>query len=168
MTKKNLLLAFAFLTMMNASAQIKFEAPNNLELKTASDFTKYEKDIVQAEKWLEETDLNKEIDKRKEINGFVLQWISGSPTVSVEINDALGKIYGENNQLLALYLASYARNYIELKDKATNLTAAKAGILSMINVYKKGIDVIKSSEMDKVIKLEKENKLDAYIKSMMQ
>jgi hypothetical protein len=134
-----------------------------VELNSASDFVKYENDIIQAAKWLEETDLNKETEKRNAVNAFAIKWISGSPTITVEVNDALGKIYGDNNQLLALYLASYSRNYIELKEKATKQTATKAGIVSMINVYKKGIEITKSKEMDKVIKLEKEDKIDGYI-----
>ena len=112
---------------------------------------------------MENTDLNKEIDKRKQVNAFVVQYISGSPTITVEINEAIAKIYGDNEQLLALYLASFARHCIE-NTSWTKTTAIKAGIVSMIAVYKKQIQVKKGRELDKLIKLT-DAELDKYIAS---
>ena len=163
MKRKILLLVFTSLTFLSVHSQTTFEVPKNVVLQSDTDFEKYEKDVIDAAKWLEQTDIDKQVEKRQEVNAFVIKWISGSPTISAEINENLGKIYSENNQLLALYLASYARNYLELKGAATKQTAVKAGLTSMINVYKKGIDITKSKEMEKVIKLNEENKLDDYI-----
>jgi hypothetical protein len=158
-----LCLVFGLTTILTVQAQSKFEVPQNIELKTKDDYAKYETAIIEAAKWLEETDLNKEGEKRQQVNGFVLQWVSGSPTINVEINEQLGKIYGKNAQLLGLYLASYTRNFLENKSTATKFSATKAGIISMMTVYKKGIEISKSKEMDKLIKLTDNNKLDEYI-----
>lgn len=155
-----ILLLVGFSTL---KAQTSFEVPQNVELNTANDYAKYEQSIIDAAKWLEATDLNKEKEKRQEVNGFVLKWVSGSPTITVEIAEPLGKIYGKNIQLMAIYLASYARNFIENKNSATKFSARKEALISMMNVYKKGIDIKKSKEMDKLIKLTDENKLDDYI-----
>ena len=166
MTKRNafiLSLAFMLTGFLTAQAQSNFEVPQNAVLKTEADFAKYEPAMIAAAKWLEETDLDKEQEKRQQTNAFVLEWISGSSTISVEINEQLGKIYGKNVQLLGLYLASYASNFIENKGTATKFTATKAGLASMMNVYKKGIDISKSKEMEKLIKLAAGNKLDDYI-----
>lgn len=158
-----LCLVFGLTIILTAQGQTKFELPQNVELKTKDDYAKYETAIIDAGKWLEETDLNKEADKRQQVNAFVLQWISGSPTINVDINEQLGKIYGKNAQLLGLYLASYTRNFLENKSTATKLSATKAGLISMMNVYKKGIEISKSKEMDKLIKLTDENKVDDYV-----
>ncbi|MCL9806302.1 hypothetical protein NAT51_12260 [Flavobacterium amniphilum] len=149
-----------------ATAQTSFEVPQNVVLETPADFTKYEADVINASKWLEETNLDKETEKRQDVNTFLLQWITGSPTVSVEINDYLGKIYGDNTQLLAIYLGSYSRHFLENKNSATASSATKAGIISMITVYKKGISIVKSKEMEKVIKFYDQNKLDEYLKNV--
>jgi len=158
-----LCLVFGLTSILTVRGQTKFEVPQNVELKTKDDYAKYETAIIDAAKWLEETDLNKETDKRQQVNTFVVQWISGSPTINVDINEQLGKIYSKNAQLLGLYLASYARNFLENKGTATKFSAIKAGLISMMNVYKKGIEISKSKEMDKLIKLTDENKLDDYI-----
>ena len=158
-----LCLVFGLTSILTVQGQTKFEVPQNVELTSKEDYAKYEPAIIDAAKWLEETDLNKEAEKRQQVNAFVLQWVSGSPTVNVDINEQLGKIYGKNAQLLGLYLASYTRTFLENKSTATKFLATKAGLISIMNVYKKGIEISKSKEMDKLIKLTEENKLDDYI-----
>lgn len=149
--------------MTNMKAQVSFEVPQSIELKTNDDYTKLEPSIIDAAKWLEETDLNKEPKKRQQVSAFVLQWVTGSPTVSIDLTESLMKIYGKNTDLLSIYLASFSRNFIENKDKATKFLATKAALLSIMKVYKKGINISKSKDMEKLIKLTNENKLDDYI-----
>jgi len=137
--------------MGKIAAQNKFEVPENVELKTDADYTKYETAVVEAAQWLETTNLNVEPEKRKQVSTFLIQWITGSPTVTVELNDEIGKLYGENEKLLMIYLASYTRNYIENKGTATQFTATKAALQSMMVVYKKGVDIIKNDDMKKLL-----------------
>jgi predicted Fe-Mo cluster-binding NifX family protein len=59
-------------------------------------------------------------------------------------------------------MASYSAYSLENKN-ADKIAATKAGIISMINVYKKGISISKSKEMEKAIKALDQNKLDEYI-----
>lgn len=170
MVKKSFLVALlsglaSFLTMQ---AQTKFEVPENVELKVKEDYAKYEAAIIDGAKWLEETDLDKEADKRKQVSAFVFQWISGSPNINIDITEQLGKIYGKNAQLLLLYMASYTRNFLENKGTATKFSATKAGLISIMNVYKKGIEMTKSKEMEKLIKLAADNKLDDYINEKLK
>lgn len=156
-------LLLASTSISSVYAQTIFEVPQNVELSSKDDYAKYEPAIIDAAKWLEATDLDKEVDKRKDVNSFVLRWVSGSPTISIDITEKLAKLYGKNAQLLGIYLASYARNFLENKNTATRFSATKAALTSMMNVYKKGIDISKSKEMEKLIKLTDENKLDDYI-----
>jgi hypothetical protein len=156
-------LLFLLTSILSAHAQTRFEVPQDVQLNAKDDYAKYEPAIIDAAKWLEETDLDKEADKRKEVSSFVLKWISGSPDVDVELTEKLAKIYGKNFQLLTIYLASYARYFLENKNTATRFSATKAALTSMMNVYKKGIGISKSKEMEKLIKLTDSNKLDDYI-----
>ena len=165
-TLKSLYLTLGMMSALIVNAQTSFDVPQNVELKSKDDYAKYEDVIIGASKWLEATDLDKETGKRLEVNTFVIQWITGSPTVTIEVNEQLGKAYGKNAQLLAIYLASYARNFLEQKNIATKFSATKAGLISMINVYKNGIEISKSKEMEKLIKLD-ESKLDGYIKDKL-
>ena len=60
--------------------------------------------------------------------------------------------------------ANYAKEFIEHKATATKFSATKAGLLSMMAVYSKKIDMVKSKELDKLINLQEVNLLDDYIK----
>lgn len=154
---------FLLISILTVQGQTTFEVPQNVELKSKEDYAKYENAIIDAAKWLEETDLNKEIDKRQKVNAFVMRWVEGSPTVNILITEKLIKICDKNTHLLGLYMASYSRYFLEHKGTATNLSAAKAGLLSIMIVYKKGINVTVNKEMDNLIELTNENELDEYI-----
>lgn len=148
---------------INVKAKIKFEVPQNIILNADAYYAQYEKTIIDAAKWLEAADLNKEADKRQLVNAFVLQWISGSPNITDDINEQLGTVFENNAQLLGIYLASYTSNFLEQKTAATKFSATKAGLISMMNVYKKGIEINKNKELDQLIKLT-DKQLDEYIK----
>jgi hypothetical protein len=157
-------LALGLLSFVTLKAQTKFEIPKNVELNSNDDYSKYESTIIDAAKWLEETDLDEEREKRQDVNAFVVDWITGSPTVKVIVNSQLVKLYSKNEQLLAVYFASYSRNCLENKATSTKTSATKAALISIMNVYKKGIYITKNKEMDELIKLTNDNKLDDYIK----
>ena len=158
-------LIFGLTGVYTAQAQTEFEVPEDIQLEAKEDYTLYESDIIDAAKWLEETNLDKEINKRTNVNVFVLQWLTGSPTVDLEIGEELIKLVENNTPLLGIYLASYAREVLENKEASTKFSATKAGLMAVMNVYKKGIQINKNKNLDKLIALTNKNKLDDYIKS---
>ncbi len=158
-----LLLGFALMSTTFLFAQTRFEVPQNVKMVAKEDYANYETDIINATKWLEETPLDKEPEKRKQVSAFVLQWITGCPNVNIELTPPLQKIYEKNNPLLLLYMAGYSKYFIEHKTDATKFAAAKEGLITMMNVYKKGININKNKEMNKLIKLTDEGKLDDYM-----
>ena len=112
-----LILILSIVSTITISAQTKFEVPQNVELKVKEDYAKYETDMINAAKWLEETDLDKETAKRKEVANFAMQWIMGCPTFNIDLTEQLTKIYGKNLDLLLLYMASYSRYFLENKTR---------------------------------------------------
>jgi hypothetical protein len=167
---KKTLISFAFvmLVVFSAASQTTFEMPENVQLKSDADYAKYETDIINAAKWLEETDLDKETKKRAAVNAFVMNWLTGAPNVTVDITQPILKLYQGNTELLAIYLGGYSREFLANKNSATKRTATKAGLISMIKVYKKGISLNKNKEMEKLVKMYDENKLDEYIQSTFE
>lgn len=150
-------------TLNGVWAQSTFQLPENIEFKTPEDYTKYESTFVEAAKWLEDTDLDKEQDKRKKINAFIIQYLTGSPSISIEISTNHTKLSEGNEQFLLIYMAGFGKSAIENnKDKSKKYTFVKAGINSILKVYKKGIAVKKNSELNKLAKMD-DAKLDKYI-----
>ena len=86
---KNLKLLFAFMLLFFVFTTINaqdFQVPKNYTLKVADDYKKLEKDVVDCVNWLENTPINKDENKRTDANAFFMQWITGSPDVSVAIS----------------------------------------------------------------------------------
>lgn len=132
-----------------------YELPDQVTLKSKEDYARHATTLIEVAKWLEKTDLDKETDKRMRFNAFVIQYISGSADVHVEINDAVMSLVDKNEQLLALYLASYGRYALE-HTGAPAADVIRAALTSVATVYKKGIAVNKNKELDKVAGMSEE------------
>lgn len=145
-------------------AQGIFEVPKNVTYNTAEDYYKYDSVIVEAAKWLEFMDLDKETFKRKQVNQFVMNWLAGSPHVNIVINQKMSELIGNNKELFNIYLASYARHMIENKTRGTKFSATKAGILSIIKVYKKNIEIYKNKDLESLVAIKQDAILNEYIR----
>ncbi|MBI3234279.1 MAG: hypothetical protein HYZ42_09600 [Bacteroidetes bacterium] len=77
----------------------------------------------------------------------------------------INNVCGNNQHLLAIYIANYCRYHIENKLIVTKRLATKAGLLSIMGVYKKGIKIEENKEMKKLIKLSNDGKLDDFVRS---
>ena len=154
-------LMFASLTVM--SAQTKFELPKNIELNNDADYKKYEKDIIAAAKWLEEKSIDADTLYAQKVNTFIIRWLSGSPDITISLNENFSKLIAENSQLIIIYMANYGKYYIENAGSASEPNACKAGIKSVLNAYKKGKNIQKSEEIEKLLKLTNESEFDTYI-----
>ena len=161
--KLTFLVFFGLMLQTSLFAQTQFNVPENVTQTAKEDYAKYETDIVNASKWLEETPLDQEREKRSKIAAFVIKWVTGCPNFNMELTPPLQKIYDKNTDLLLIYMASYSRHFIVNKTAATKFGAAKEALTSMMNVYKKGIDIKKSKEMNKLIKADEEGKMDEYM-----
>ena len=140
-----------------------FELPQNYEFKQPYDYAKYEKDIIEAAKWLKETPFNEEADKRKEVSTFVVTWINGSPTVNVEINPTIMDFEKKNEGMLIIYMASSARYVLENNYSKDMQLKHKAALRDMISVYKSGKGIKKDKKMEKLVKNDEEGKLDEWL-----
>jgi hypothetical protein len=140
-----------------------FDVPQNVLLNTASDYARYEKDIIQAANWLVNTPINEQAEKRKEVSAFVVTWINGSPTVNVEINPTIMDFDKKNSGMLVIYMASSTKYVLENNYSKDMRTKQKAALKDMITVYKSGSGIEKDKKMEKLIKADEEGKLDEWL-----
>jgi len=168
MNKFYLLLLSSLLVLSPCFGQNTFEVPKNAELKAKEDYAKYEADIIQATKWIEETDFDKESDKRKEVGRFLMLWLMGSPNVSIELNNQVLNLTEDNFNLLTVYFAGGTRYALENKESATKFNIVKACLTSVVKAYKKDIAVKKTKVLKKLVAAFDDNKLDDYIVNEMK
>ena len=145
----------------------QFEVPN-ATLNTKEDYVKYEKEVIAAVNWLETTPLGNEDDKRKLASAFVLQWITGSPTVTVSVGgDLLLKTTKKNPELLILFMGAYTRYSLQNNYDTSRVNGYIAGAKSMVALYKLGGKVKKDKVMDEMVKAVDDGKLEDYVKEKL-
>ncbi|MFL5809282.1 MAG: hypothetical protein ACJ749_07150 [Flavisolibacter sp.] len=142
--------------------------PANYKLESKEDYTKYEKDIIGAAKWLLTTPFDEQQEKRKEVSAFVAKWINGSPTVNVEINPTIMDFEKKNPGMLVLYMASSAKYVLENNYSRDMRAKHKAALHDMIGVYQKGAAIKKDKKMEKLIESDAKGKIDEWLDSNLK
>lgn len=163
LTQNLLLVACLFLYGITARAQSTPQLPSTNGLSTKEDYAKYETVIVQSAEWLENTPLDAQPDTRDLVSAFVLQWLTGSPNVTITFTEGLTKPFDKNPRLLPIFSARYAAWCITNNTYNNVNEPTKAGLTAIAKVYQKDVGVHHAKAMDKLVKAIQENTLDDYM-----
>jgi len=156
------ILALSFLAF-NLVAQ-EFEVPKNSVLKEKVDFSKYESEVLKGIDWLLQTPLNAQPEKRKEINTFVITWVTGSPDVSIEVKPEIVSFMKSNVDLLMIFMCGWTKYSLENKDYNNKIKGSQKGVEAVIEFYIKNKENLKKDKnVEKYIKLKEEGKLEDFI-----
>ena len=162
MKTKLFLLSLVLLAATCGYAQT-FEVPKHYEFKVKEDYAPYEKDIIAAAGWLIQTPLNEQAEKRKEVSAFVMQWVNGSPTVNVEINQVIMDMESANPGMLMIYMAASAKYVLENNYAKDMRPKHKYALQQMIAVYKSGKGIQKDKNMDALVKADSKGDLEKWM-----
>lgn len=164
--KKIILLLALFSFSFQMMAQ-NFELPENIKLEKKKDYTKYEKEVVQAIDWLVKTPVNQEKTKRKAVSAFVFQWISGTPTVSIELSADI-VTFMNSTDCLIMFMSGWTKFALQNEGETDNLKGNLAGIEMVIEFYKRNKPIFgKIKDVEKYIKLQDKGELESFIKSKL-
>ncbi len=144
-----------------------FEVPAETP-STKEEFAKTEKDMIAAARWLENTAVGTDMDKRIKVNAWVLAWIINSPTVTLEIHADFVKLFDKNPQLNIVWMANYARYVLENSYSTDKVKAHLAGLKSVIHCYNLSGDIKKDKSLSKLIDKDKEGKLEDWVKEAIK
>lgn len=161
---KTLFLSLALsLFAISLSAQ-DFEVPKKFKPKNKKEYAEYEPAVIQAIDWLQETPLSEQAAKRKDVNAFVMLWLSGSPEVSISLKPDI-ITFMECADCLMVFMGGWAKYSLENKDK-DELKGSLAGVEKVIEFYTNNkAHIGKNKGVEKFIKLKEKGKLENYIKS---
>ncbi len=118
--------------------------PKDVVLNTEQDYAAQKSLVIKSLSWLISTPLEEHVDKRNELNAFVLLWLSGSPSLTLNIESKSMPFLEENEDLLftfmhgmALYQLHHPKEKDKIKLHAEGLIAV-ARIVKMSKVKKDG------------------------------
>ena len=141
-----------------------FTVPPNYKLEKESDYAQYEQDVVRCVDWLLATPVDEQPAKRKQANAFLLQWLTGSPTVSIEINPQIVTFMEGSPEYLMIFMGGWAKHALETKDYSNKAAGSLAGIESVLAFYAKNQGVLKKDKnLEKYVKMKEKGTLQAYV-----
>jgi hypothetical protein len=142
----------------------EFEVPKNCILSKEEDYAKYEGEVLKGIDWLLKTPISSQPEKRREINRFVMTWLTGSPTVTVNIKPEIVNFMKPNPDLLMVFMCGWTKYSIETKDNNNTAMGNQKGIEAVIEFYTKNKEYLKKdNNVEKYIKLKENGKLEEYI-----
>jgi tetratricopeptide (TPR) repeat protein len=136
----------------------------HIQLKTKKDFEKHETKVLKDINWLLNTPLNKDSKTRKEKSAFLIKWMSGSPTVSIELVSGIVPL--ECTECLLSFMSGWTKYSLENNYSKSKIDCALAGAKYAIEFYEKNKTLLgENADMKKLIKRKNKGKLKKYIES---
>ncbi|MAY82990.1 MAG: hypothetical protein CMP59_02565 [Flavobacteriales bacterium] len=140
------------------------DIPKDLKLENAEDYKETEQLFIDGANWLLNTPVEEEANKRKEINRFLMMWMTGSPTVTIEL--VAGIIPAECPDCLMSFMSGWTKYSLENDYASDKIECAVAGAENAIEFYKSNKSELgKNSDMETLLKQQKKGKLKEYIES---
>lgn len=141
----------------------KFDVPEEYSLVAPEDYTKYEPQLVNVINWYLWRSLAFDADKRKLADQFFLKWITGSPTVDVDIHPDIVNFIDATPQLFVPYIMGCVKYSIDNNYSKDKIKANCAGIRTAVKYYKNNRSFFqKNNNIEKYDKM-KEDKLEKYV-----
>ena len=167
MFKLPFIITFLLLLQYGLSGQ-SFEIPKGFPPAQKQDYAKFEKDVLSAIRYLQESPSELDKSKRDAVSTFLMQWISATPTVSVSLR---GEVlpFGEDTDLLIVFLGGYVKYAIEHPKETVESKRYHAGIKATTTFYKKNkAQLSQNQHVEKMDQLDSDGKLEDWIKEKLE
>lgn len=160
---KQLFFLSLMISLISLTGSLKaqeFDVPTFYEFNTVEDYAFWEKDVVLAINWLEKIPLNEEPEKRMQTNIFLFHWMSGSPSVSIQLQPFIMDLCKNNPDLLLVFMGGWTKYKLKNINDEDLVKLNFEGLVALLNVYQLG-GATKDREIEELIViLEKGELLD--------
>jgi len=129
----SLLVALSLVAAPAAQAQ-QSPVPTSYSFATKDDYAKYDQQVIETVSWLEKTPANQQAEQRQAAGRFLIEWMTGSPAVAVQLQPYFLDLCPKNPEALVLFMGGWSRYQLqhpEAKDAvAMNVEGLKAVLQS--------------------------------------
>lgn len=161
--KKILILVTAFVAFSLTALAQKYDVPENYVLKEKADYAPYETQFINTTDWLQATPWTTETDKRSIANKFLMDWMEGSPSVSIPIGHAVIELSEKNPDLLLTFMCFYAKYALQHKDGLDKNKAGLEAVKAMLDKYTMEKSHKKDGKLEKLIKINQDGNLESWV-----
>ena len=123
-----------------------------------------EQNVVDAVDYLINNPVNRKPAKRQAVNSYLLEWVTGTPTMTISLSQEVAP-FMECGDCLLLYMGAYAKETI-VNAGGSVADHNVAAVNTVLDFYEKERAALgKNKEAEKFLKLRKKGKLEARIRA---
>lgn len=164
--KSNSILLIVLFLCFGLTAQ-EFTVPANVSFESEADYINQEQQVLSAINWLMSTPVSEQQDKRKAVNAYLMQWMTGTPNVTIEISQAVVP-FMECADCLMAFLSGWTKYSLENEYSKDRVAGALAGVTHTIAFYELNKKALgRNAELEKLIKKQKKGELESHIQSVL-
>lgn len=131
-------------------------------------YTQLEPQVLADIDWMTNTPMNENVSLRENKTRFLLMWMSGSPTVKIDMDDRIVTFRGAETWLLMAYMMGWTKYSLEHDYSHDPVDCATAGITTVVHFYEKNRKFLSKSRVtEKYARMVKANYLREYIEKVL-
>lgn len=130
----SLLIALSWVAAPAAQAQ-QSPVPTSYSFPTEADYAKYNQQVIETANWLEKTPTNQQEEQRHAANKFLIEWMTGSPAVAVQLQSYFMDLCPKNPDALMLFMGGWARYQLQHPEDKDAVTLNVEGLKSVLQSY---------------------------------
>ncbi len=165
-----LIVLFAlFIAIPMVKAQTPAAPPDSSIFKDTTNYTKYEGKVKDYIQWFIKSPINKNIVLRNQIATFLLDWITGSPSVTISFGSAANpmedyKANQYNADLMGAYLGGMVLYELKNPKDQDYVNIETAGLESVLEMIKNNTALLADNKAAKKFKAMDKDALAKYVK----
>jgi hypothetical protein len=167
MNLKKLCFSFFALLMLSSSGLAQNKKMLDSLPKTKADYVRSEPAVINTIDWLENSPINQQVARRNQLNKKLQLWIANSPTVRIKLNEKITSFSKKNHELLFIFMGGWTKYSLQNAYSNDSVKCNLAGVRSAMKVYLLGNGILKDEEMEKIITINSNNQLEAWVRSQL-
>lgn len=144
------------------------EQVDTTEQHISAAYMQLEPQVLADIDWLNYYPLGEQQKLRDEKNTFVLMWMTGSPNISIQLDERVVTFMGGEPWLLMAYMTGWTKYSLEHNYSNDSIDCATAAITNVVKFYERNSKSLdKNREVEKYAKMVKADSLKEYIKEVL-
>ncbi len=137
--------------------------PETYSRNTTEDFRKDQELVEKCLVWLCKTPINEDVAFRSEVNYFVMEWLAGSPQITIDVKTKYAPFVNDYPELMFSLIHGMALYALRHKAPYDEEKIHLKGLETVCDMIETSETLYEQKELRRALKAKKRNKLKAYI-----
>lgn len=142
----------------------KPEISDTIQWRTAAEYERDRELVIKCLRWLCTAPMGQDVIYRSEANAFVLRWLSGSPSVIIDIDETIFDFTEENDEMLFSVIHAMALTTMTKKKELDKEKLAVETLKIVCELVESSEKYSADKKLKTALKAYRRDKLEEYVK----